>query len=232
MRSLAFSLALWSVAALGAETKPQNLIGTVRPDFEFPDLNGRAIKNSAWDGRVVVLNFWATWCAPCRTEIPMLNTLAKAYAPLGVEFVGVAVDYKPAVTKFIATIPIEYTVLIGGLESTQLVKRFGDRGGVLPYTAVIDRNGKIAALAAGALTEDYVRGALDKLLRTPAARLPPSRYGQRDARRDTADHLGVLLRQERHRLGAVRNIQFRITRERHGIPTRRQIRDVPDVNVG
>lgn len=231
MRTLAFSLALWSAAALGAETKPQSLIGTVRPDFEFPDMDGRAVKNSVWDGRIVVLNFWATWCAPCRTEIPMLNTLAKAYAPHGVEFVGVAVDYKPAVTTFIVTIPIKYTVLIGGLESTQLVKRFGDRGGVLPYTAVIDRNGKIAALAAGALTENYVRGVLDKLLRTPTGNLPPLGYGQRDARRDTADHLGVLLCQERHGLGGVRDIQFRVARERHGVPARRQIRDLSDVNV-
>lgn len=95
----------------------------------------------------------------------MLNRLAKEYAPNGVTFVGIAVDYKVAIRKFMATIPVNYTVLVGGLESTNLVEQYGNRGGVLPYTAIIGRDGRIVSLAAGALTEEYVRGALDKLVK-------------------------------------------------------------------
>ena len=163
---------LVSLNAWAADATPRNMVGMDRPAFELPDLNDRSVNVSAWDGRILVLNFWATWCAPCRTEIPMLNRLAREYIRHGVTFVGIAVDYKPAVTKFMASVPINYPVLIGGLESTKLVEQYGNRGGVLPYTVIVGRDGKIVSLGAGALTEDYVRGAVNKLLGTAPANSP------------------------------------------------------------
>ncbi len=163
MRGVALALALWSSAAWCADATLENLVGAVAPEFAFPDLHDRVVHSTAWNGHVVVINFWATWCVPCRTEIPMLNQLAKTYGARGVRFVGVAVDTKGAVEKFLRGVPIGYTVLVGGAESAKLVKRFGDRGGVLPYTVITGRDGRIASLAAGALTENYLRKTLDAI---------------------------------------------------------------------
>lgn len=157
-------LCCWNFAALGAGMPSDSIIGRLRPAFDLPDIRGNTVPVSRWNGRIILLNFWATWCAPCRKEIPLLNTLQKDYAKQGVQIVGVALDDSAAVKKFIRSLPIDYPVLIGGTEAIEVIEAYGDDAGVLPYTVFIDRRGVIDSMAGGALTENYARRSLDHLL--------------------------------------------------------------------
>lgn len=153
------------VTAYGVEIAPESVAGQRRPDFTLPDLRGNSVVVSRWNNRVLVLNFWATWCAPCRKEIPLLNTLQKNYAGRDVQIVGIAVDNIDAVKQFIHAVPINYPVLIGDQEAIELIEAYGDRAGALPYTVFIDRTGIIDSLASGTLTEEYARKTIEKLLK-------------------------------------------------------------------
>ncbi len=113
------------------------------PEWQLKDLDGKAVKLSDFKGKVVILNFWATWCPPCRKEIPTFVSLQKQYGEKGLVIVGVSLDEKgPAAVKpFVAKMGINYPVVMGD------PKTAADYGGieVVPTTFVIDRNGKVAA---------------------------------------------------------------------------------------
>jgi peroxiredoxin len=114
-----------------------------RPAFSLPDLGGTVRRISQWDGKVVLLNFWATWCPPCRKEIPGFIELQERYGPRGFQVVGVAIDDADKVQDFADTMGINYPNLIGDLEAIDIAKSYGDRLGSLPYSVVIDRSGRI-----------------------------------------------------------------------------------------
>ena len=136
-----------------------------RPEFTLPDLNGthRAIKE--WDGKVVAVNFWATWCGPCKEEIPQFNALQKKYGPRGMQFIGVAMDDRGSVKTYMKSNTIAYPVLVDGEDAAaQLAIRYGDDQGVVPYTAFIDRQGRIAFLQFGSMSEDLARQIIESLL--------------------------------------------------------------------
>lgn len=135
-----------------------------RPNFSLADLEGEVRQVDEWDGKVLVVNFWATWCAPCRKEIPFFNSLQTRYADKGLQFVGIAVDDARAVKRFMEVIPIEYPVLVGEDDAIPIAKAYGNRDGVLPFTVFIDRNGNIASIAKGGLTEEMTERTLLKLL--------------------------------------------------------------------
>lgn len=143
----------------------KKLLGQIRPVFALPDRSGAMQPVTQWDGRIIVLNFWATWCTPCRTEIPLLNALQKEFNSRGVQVIGVAIDNADAVQEFIQNVvALNYPVLIGGNEAIGVVVRYGNVAGTLPYTVFIRRDGKIEAMASGALTEHYVRRTLGKMM--------------------------------------------------------------------
>ena len=119
--------------ALAADTSGP-VLHRRRPDFSLPDLDGRARGPDEWDGKVLVVNFWATWCAPCREEIPLLIDLGRR-SP-GVQVVGIAVDTVPPVQAFVKEIGIDYPVLLDGLEG-RTMRRYGNRIGAIPFT--VDR---------------------------------------------------------------------------------------------
>jgi len=120
-----------------------NLGETRRPDFELPDLQGNLHKNAEWDGKIVVVNFWATWCPPCIKEIPVFMDLQKQYGKKGLQFIGIAIDKKREVIDFMETLAINYPVLISESDGIALSQAFGNYLGALPFTAVINREGKI-----------------------------------------------------------------------------------------
>ena len=130
----------------------------------FPDLQGAPQALDQWRGRVVVVNFWATWCAPCREEIPMFVRLQDAHRNRGLQFVGIAIDQPAAVRPFAAELHMNFPVLIGGMDAIEITRGLGNRAGVLPYTVVIDRQGRIAALEAGAAKESKLVPLLESLL--------------------------------------------------------------------
>jgi peroxiredoxin len=117
------------------------------PDFELPDVNGKKVKLSDFKGKVIILNFWATWCPPCRAEIPGFIELYKKYKDKGVEIIGISLDEGGVkdVVPFMKEFGINYHILIGNYKVTQ------DYGGIrgIPTTFVIDKKGNIRAKYVG-----------------------------------------------------------------------------------
>ncbi len=143
---------------------PRALLGQRRPDFRLPDLDGRMRAIGEWDGKVVLLNFWATWCPPCRREIPLLVDLKAQYGPRGFEILGLADDQPQAVRDFLKAVPINYPVLLAFQTQGRLAARLGNRQDVLPYSVLLDRQGRIVMLRAGELTRGQLVTELERLL--------------------------------------------------------------------
>lgn len=132
--------------------------------FTLPDLEGRPRSLSEWSGKVVVLNFWATWCPPCKKEIPALIELMETLGERGLQVVGIAIDEREAVADFIDTFGVEYPILIGGTEAIALAHAYGNGFGALPYTVIIAPDGRVVFAKAGEVTADEVREAVAGLL--------------------------------------------------------------------
>jgi thiol-disulfide isomerase/thioredoxin len=132
------------------------------PDFTLQSLDGKTVRLSDFRGRPVVLNFWATWCGPCKIEMPWFVDLQKQYGPAGVQFLGVAMDDASPkdIAEFAASMKVNYPILIGK-ESVG-----DDYGGVqfLPETFYIDRNGKIIDKAFGLKGRGEIEDDIKKLL--------------------------------------------------------------------
>lgn len=110
---------------------------------QLPDLNGTEQAVSQWLGKVIVVNFWATWCTPCREEIPEFIEAQKKYGDQGLLFVGIAIDQVDKVKMFSNEFGINYPVLIGGMDTWSLLEAAGNRHSALPYTVVINRSGEL-----------------------------------------------------------------------------------------
>ena len=128
----------------------------------FPDLAGRARRLSEWQGKVVLFNFWATWCAPCREEMPLLDALAQKYAFLAV---GIGIDSAAKIREFAANYSIRYEMLAAGVEAVRLMKELGNPGGGLPFSLLLDRSGRIAGRKLGAFDRRELEGMVAPLLR-------------------------------------------------------------------
>lgn len=156
-----------SVTGDGIMAQESAAIGT-QPDLTLKDLFGVEQKLSAYRGKVVVLNFWATWCIPCRKEMPDLAAIQNEYAALGVQVVGASADAltdRQKVVTFIKETGINFPVWVGA--TTEEMKRFG-LGPALPGTAVVGRDGKLLAVKNGVITRDYLKKHIDILLASDA----------------------------------------------------------------
>ena len=137
--------------------------GSPLRDARLVDLTGRPRALSEWTGKVVVVNFWATWCAPCLEEIPLLMAARKAHATKGVEIVGIAIDQVPKITDFAAKLSIDYTLLAAGTEGLELMRRLGNRSGGLPFTVFLDRTGTLVRKKLGVLRQPELDTILSDL---------------------------------------------------------------------
>ncbi len=135
-----------------------------RPPFTLPDLSGEKQDIKKWDGQVIIVNFWATWCGPCKQEIQVFNQLQADYSNENVQFVGIAIDDDKAVKRFLEQLPIEYPVLIADDTGIKLSIEYGNIAGALPYTVFIGRDGTIETVASGGLTKDITQRTIEKLL--------------------------------------------------------------------
>ena len=127
----------------------------------FVDLHGKPRTLSDWGGRVVVANFWATWCAPCLEEIPLLIATRKSRASQGLEIVGIAVDQVEKVSKFATKMQIDYPIFLADARALDLMRDLGNSSGALPFTAFLDRAGNLAQTKLGLLRQ----AELDSILR-------------------------------------------------------------------
>ncbi len=128
------------------------------PDFSLPDVSGQDASSGAWTGKVVVLNFWATWCPPCLREMPLFAEAQERYAASGLQTVGIAIDEAEDVKTFLAEHPVNYPILLGDTNAIEMSRRLGNRLQGLPFTVIFDRAGKRVHAQAGEITS----AALDK----------------------------------------------------------------------
>ena len=112
---------------------------------------GKPTSIAAWAGKSLVLNFWATWCAPCRREIPLLEALHGEWAGRNVRVIGIAVDHREQVLAYARDFKIPYPLLVGEQDALDVAARFGVESAVFPFTVFTDRRGEVVALFLGEL---------------------------------------------------------------------------------
>jgi peroxiredoxin len=151
-------------AAVVTQLNDDSLVNKPITDFTLPDLKGVKHDIHEWDGKVIVLNFWATWCPPCRKETPMFVQLQNTLGAKGLQFVGVAIDDHNKVKDFVDTYGVNYPILVGVDDAIEIAKTYGNRFGALPYTVVIDRTGKIVYVQRGELERDIAEKTIKSLL--------------------------------------------------------------------
>jgi thiol-disulfide isomerase/thioredoxin len=132
------------------------------------DPDGKLQSMTQWRGKILVVNFWATWCQPCREEIPALLRIAKKHASKNLQIVGIAVDSADKVKEFAAEFKIDYALMIGGLDSIELTRQLGNLASGLPFTAVLDRDGRLVKTQLGQIAEQDLESLLAPLL-SPAS---------------------------------------------------------------
>ena len=154
----------WRIGATGAAVDANADPAAAILGSTLNTLDGAPQTLAAWRGRILVINYWATWCAPCREEIPLFVRLQQEYAAKNVQFIGIAVDQADKVRDFAKEFSINYPLLIAGLDAVELSRKAGNKAGVLPYTLVLDRAGKIAASLVGGISEARMRAQLGPLL--------------------------------------------------------------------
>lgn len=132
--------------------------------LSLPDASGREQSIGQWRGKVVIVNFWATWCAPCREEMPEFMRAQTEFGARGVQFVGIAVDQADKVSHFAKELGLNYPTLVGGFGAVELSKTLGNNFAALPFTIIIDRQGRIAHTQLGPMKPDKLRSIVTNLL--------------------------------------------------------------------
>jgi thiol-disulfide isomerase/thioredoxin len=128
------------------------------PMLALPDLHGQSHTLQEWHGKVILLNFWASWCGPCLTEIPHLADYQRRYAQEGLQVVGIGLDQPTKLANVVRTLKVPYPVLHAPLDrAVELLYQWGDRSGALPYTAVIGRDGTLLFRHVGELDEALIQ---------------------------------------------------------------------------
>jgi thiol-disulfide isomerase/thioredoxin len=174
-------------AAELAAAAPRPVIPAKLPDFSLKDLSGKPVSVESWSGRSLVINFWATWCAPCRREIPLLKTLAANWEGRDLAIVGIAVDYPDKVRAFAQQFKIDYPVLTGEQDALDLAAKFGMTSPALPFTVFTDRRGEVVALFVGELHRPQADFILSEV-----QSLNDERIGLPQARRAIAEGLEAM----------------------------------------
>lgn len=152
----------WANGGADRETNPAAVQALLAAPLR--DLDGGSKPLGSWLGRVLVVNFWATWCAPCREEIPGFVRMQARLGQQGVQFVGIAFDQPQPVREFAREYRINYPVLVGGVDTMALMRECGNRAGVLPYSLVLDRRGKTAGHHSGIWKEPELAVLIQRLI--------------------------------------------------------------------
>ncbi len=133
-------------------------------DFSFPDIDGVTRNISEWKGRVIIINFWASWCPPCLEEIPEFIRLQKELAGQGVQFIGIAIEETDPVRQYLSTIEMNYPNLVSDLDGIGLSELLGNSAKIVPFSAVLDRQGRLVHSHPGKFSSVQIRKQLMPLL--------------------------------------------------------------------
>lgn len=153
-----------NMPAVAATTHSSNLIGSYRPDFKLAGQSGEFVTPDDFPDKTVLINFWATWCAPCLEEMPMLVELQAQYADAGLLVLGIALDDIEKVQEFVQEFDISYPILVGMTDVMEANRDYGNLSGALPYTVLLDTDGIIQWQYSGALQHDELVAVLQQHL--------------------------------------------------------------------
>jgi thiol-disulfide isomerase/thioredoxin len=134
------------------------------PGFSLPDTEGGRHDIAEWKGKVLVINFWATWCAPCLKEIPVFMEMQASHERQGLQFIGIAVEEAEPVREFSRKIKINYPILVAGLSGLPLSATLGNLAGVVPFSVVVNRAGRIVHHHPGVFDQAQIQSAVIPLL--------------------------------------------------------------------
>jgi thiol-disulfide isomerase/thioredoxin len=144
----------------------ETVTATALPIYELvlADLKGQPQGLGQWRGKVLIVNYWATWCLPCREEMPGFSRLQDKYRDKGVQFVGISIDTADKIVEFQKTTPVTYPLLIGDMTVMENSAKLGNSRQALPFTAVFDREGRLVATKLGRLSEPELDRQLAELV--------------------------------------------------------------------
>lgn len=142
--------------------KPQKGPDYPLSGYTFDTPQGASLDLGALKGKVVVLNFWATWCPPCVEEMPELDALYPQLQAQNVELIGIAIDSPSNVKQFLQKTPVNYPVVLAGMTGTELGKTLGNQQGGLPFTIILDENGNEILTKAGRIHMNTITDALPR----------------------------------------------------------------------
>jgi peroxiredoxin len=147
-------------------TGTAQVMGRERPDFTHPDPDGRMVSAADFDGQVLLVNFWATWCKPCVDEMPMLSQLQDELGDRGFRVAGIALDDPVRAAAFAEDMGLSYPILVGGADVVVTGRRYGNTTGMLPYSVLIDTQGVVRWTKLGALEKEELERQVHDLLPT------------------------------------------------------------------
>ena len=140
------------------------IVGQARPDFRLGSSTGDIVSAADFDGRVLLLNFWATWCEPCLREMPMLVDMQTQYGSKGLQVLGVAVDDPQKAMEFARAYGITYPILVGIGDIMEMNVAYGNTDGVLPYSVLVDREGIVRWQYVGEIPKKDLTSLLQRFL--------------------------------------------------------------------
>ena len=142
-----------------------NAPANVLLDARFNTLDGKEVALKTWQNKVIVLNFWATWCPPCREEMPELSKMQDQYKNKNLVVIGLSTDDLETTKTFIQSNPVSYPVLAGDMQAMNFAESLGNNQGVLPYTVVIDEKGHIVKSFFGRVNQNLLEKTVMPLLK-------------------------------------------------------------------
>jgi len=128
--------------------------------LRLPDISGKGQSLAQWRDKILIVNFWATWCEPCRQEVPVLLRVQAKHASNGVQIVGISIDSVDKVREFAIEYQIGYPLVIGTMDVIDLTRRLGNKAAGLPYTIVLDRSGRVVKTHLGGISEVELESAI------------------------------------------------------------------------
>jgi thiol-disulfide isomerase/thioredoxin len=129
----------------------------------MPDAKGQSQALSRWKGKTLIVNFWATWCAPCVKEMPELSALQAEVASKNIQLIGIGIDSAANIAEFSSKYAIGYPLYVAGMDGSELSRQFGNDAGALPFTVLIGRDGQVKKTYLGRLKMEELRADLASL---------------------------------------------------------------------